>query len=343
MGLAANNLRSDVLESNNILLCDGVMREESWSDLAFSLGLPARGNPQSTVATRKCAQRVRKRKVHSAAQTYDLIKPFIESLTSTCLKLSQQNRCVYHGDAVPTVNEFKNTVNRLPIPKPVISVGYHKGAFSFGHDELQNGLITDQAGEPCDLKHISQPVLNHFWPFLIVEISDLSIAAARQDSAISAATCNNALVLLAGAAAENEKDWSSTSFAFDYKFARSFSLSLHGKTAVLSTHCLETNALHVATEIARYQLDEDNDIASLADRLHSIMIWGEHNRLAEIMATLDQLDRKVHGPISGMSLTCDGYDFDPHCLKTLKLQPPKRPDRMKVVFKAGIPSWLARS
>lgn len=336
----ANDFRFDILEPNNILLADGVMDEERWSDLAFSLGLPARVGQISNTVTHRLAQKMKKHEVQSAAQTYTFIKPLIESLVTACPNLSQQNKCVYHKDAAPTVDLLKNTVHRLPTPTPVISVAYCRDAFTIAHDELQNGIIAGPFGEPCDLNRISQPVANHFWPFFIVEISETSLAAARQAAAVSAATCSNAVNLLAGAVSDSSKGWSSSSFDFDRKFTRSFSLSIHGRVATFNVHTSEAGAAHAATPIAVYRLDSNNDVASLASRIHSIMVWAQYNRLAEITAALDQLDKKVHCNLSSPILSSDMYDFDLRYLQKLKLQHSKRPDRVKVLLRTGLASWL---
>jgi len=344
-GYVPDDFRFDILEQNNIFLADGILTPERWSDLAFSLGLSAREGQRFTTATQKLVQRMKKRKLYSAQQTNDHIQPFIASLVATCPKLSQKDRCAYHHDAVPTIDALKNTVHRLPVPKPAISVGYHRAAFSLSHDELQSGIIAGPNGDPCDLHHISQPVSDHFWPFFVVEVSENSVTAARQASAISSATCNNGLDLLAGAAADDQKDWNSASFVFDRKFAKSFSLSVHGKHASLSVHGAEGVAQHVSQQISTYRLDDENEVASLADRIHGIMVWAQYSRLGEIIATLDQLNRKVYGNVAGFTLGGSPVDddFDPACLKTLKLQPLRRPERMKAALRAGLPSWLGRS
>lgn len=343
MSVAADDFRYDILEPNNILIADGRMNEEKWSDLAFSLGLPARSGQRSTATTCKFAQKMSKRKTFTASQTYEYIKPLIESLVTDYPELSQRNNCIYHGDAVPTVDSLKNTVHRLPTPKPAISIGYYRNAFSLAHDELQSGIIAGPYGEPYDLNRISQPVTDHFWPFFVVEISDQSLSAARQAAAVSGATCNNALNLLAGAAAHDYNDWKVASSSIDSKFAKAFSLSLHGKVATLSTHGAEGSAPHVSTQIEAYKLDNESDVASLADRIHGIMIWATHNRLRNIATTLDQLDRKVHGSLSGLTLRGDESEFDLDDLKVLKLHLPRRPDRMKVGIRAGLSAWLSRS
>ena len=344
-GDTSDDFRFDILEPNNIFLANGIMDGERWSDLAFSLGLPSREGQRFSTSTQKLVQRMKKRKVHSVQQTSDYIQPFIESLVAICPKLSQQNRCTYHHDAVPTIDALRNTTHRLPTPKPTISVGYHRAAFSLSHDELQNGIIAGPSGDPCDLNHVSQPVTDHFWPFFVVEVSEHSMTTAQQANAISAATCNNALDLLAGAAVDDEKDWNSSSFTFDRKFTKSFSLSVHGKIASLSVHGAEGLAQHVSQQISSYRLTDENEVASLADRLHSIMVWAHYNRLGEITATLDQLNRKVYGKLAGFTLGGSPVldDFDPACLKTLKLQTLRRPERMKAVFRAGLPSWIGRS
>jgi len=341
----SDDFRFDILEPNNIYLAEDILERERWSDLAFSLGLPAREGQRFNSATQKLAQRMKKRKMYSAQQTGDYIRPFIRSLVATCPKLSEQDRCTYHHDAVPTSDALKNTVHRLPTPKPAISVGYHRAAFSLSHDELQNGIIAGPTGDPCDLNHVSQPVSDHFWPFFVVEVSEQSVTAARQSSAISGATCNHALNLLAGAAADDQKDWNSTSFVFDKKFAKSFSLSVHSKVAILSVHGTEGSTAHISQQISSYRLDDEYEVASLADRIHGIMVWAQYSRLGEVVAALDQLNRKVYGNASGFTLGGSPIDddFDPACLKTLNFQPFRRPERMKAALRAGLPSWLGRS
>lgn len=340
--MADESFRSEILQPNNIILSDYAMDAETWSDLAFSLGLSAKEGLRSSTGTQRLAQKTRRRKHHSASQVYDNIKPFLEGLVSEIPKLSQQTRCTYWPDAVPSDESLRNTVRRLPTPKPIISIGYTRDAFSIAHDELQDGLIASPSGEPCDLKRVSQPVANHFWPFLIVEISEQSLAAARTASAVSAATCNNALQLLGTAAAVDDKDWNSRTYTFDSKFARSFSLSVHDKIATLSTHSIEDAIAHLSVPVASYNLDNERDVAALADRLHGIMVWAQYNRLGEITAMLDHLDKKVHGNLSGTTLSGDEYEFDPQYLKTLKLQQPRKPERMKVALRAGLPAWLMR-
>lgn len=318
------------------------MDEDRWSDIAFSLGVSARPGQRHSNATRRLAQKMSKRTSVSPAQTCEQLKSFIDTLLSTCPTLSQQTKCSYHSDAVPTVDAFRNTVHRLPTPRPVISIGYCSDAFSETHRELQHGIIAGSTGEPCDLNRISQPVAGHFWPFLVVEVSDESMAAARRASAVSAATCNNALSLLAEAAWDYERDWSNSPSIFDRRSAKSFSLSIHGKTASLGAHGTEGAVAHVASEVATYDLKNEDEVAALADRLHGIMVWAHYNRLAEVLSTLDRLDRKVHGGRSGSRVVVDGHEFDPHCLKVLQLQAPRRPRRTKAALKAGLPSWLSR-
>lgn len=319
------------------------MTQENWSNLAFSLGMPAQHRQRSNSETQKLAQRMKKRKVVSASQTLEYLKPFIDSIVAESPGISQQYRCLYHGDAVPTDEVLKNTVHRLPTPKPAVSLGYYKDAFSIHHDELQSGIIMGPNADPCDLNHISQPVIDHFWPFLIVELSDKSMLAARQASAVSAATCSNALAILAGAASIGEDSPTTTnSFEFDPKMAKTFSLSIHGKEACLSLHGTQGPLPYVATTVATYKLDDHHDVASLADRINSITIWAQHNRLAEIFSALDALDKKVHGHVSGSLINDSTYDFDPSCLRTLKLQPPRRPDRIRLALKAGLSRWLGK-
>lgn len=336
---AAEAMRFEILEPNNILLAEAPMSMEVWTSLAFSLGLEAKETRRSSPATQKLAQRSNKRKALSATNIIDNLNSFIESLTEPTAQLAQTSRKAFHHDAVPSVDALKNTTRRLPVPKPSITLGYRQQLFLASHDELHEGLINGPSGEPCDLQRISQPIAHNYWPFLVVEVSDDSILAARQASAIAGATCNNAMAMLAGAASDDPRSWNGP-FTSSNHSARSFSLAVHEKSACLSTHHIESNEYHVSTVIANYRLNEPDDVACLAHRLHGIFVWARHNRLGELTAVLDQLSRKIHGSLPGVNLKSDPNDFDPAYLRDLKMRSPRRPDRMKVVLRAGLPSWL---
>lgn len=334
----------DILEPNNILMDQIVMDQETWSSVAFSLGIRVQESQRPSAEAQRLASRMSKRRLLSTTQTFDYVRQFLESLAATCPGLSQESRCVYHGDAVPTQEVLKNTVRRLPIPRPMLSLGYTQGAFSRNHIELQDGIITGPDEEPYNLNHISQPMDAHFWPFFAVEVSEKSMLAAQQTNAVTAATCNNALNILATAASSDDGS-PTTSFKFDASIARTFSLSIHGKEACLSLHGAQGSEPFVASRLITYRLDKVNDVASLAGRIYSIMLWSRHKRLPEITTTLDALNRRVHGtspsPTSRESLD---DDFDPACLKTLALKSSRKTagsDRIKVAFKASLPHWLS--
>lgn len=336
--IVADGFRCDVLEPNNIILADKPMREDQWLDLAFSLGIRGRAGRHWNNATSKLCQMMSKKKVYSATQTCDIFKPFLESLASDCPGLSQRDRCTYLADAVPTCETLQNTTRRLPTPTPAISVGYRRTAFSTAQEELQHGIIAGPMGEPYALDRVSQPVAGQYWPFFVVEFSDQSVEAAQQKNAVTTATLNNALTLLVGAATKGEPD--GIPFSFDGKSARTFSLAIHNKTAYLSAHETGTSSAHMSAQISQYRLDSEDEVASLADRIQSILVWGQHGRLHEILAVLDELNRKVNGDHFAADMGNVQYDFDPRSLRAFKLQTPRWPDRVKVAFRAGLPSWL---
>lgn len=341
-GIGSDDYRIDILEPNNILLEQVMMDEERWSSLAFSMGIPVHNGQRFNNDAQKLASRMSRRRNPSYSHTFGYLLPFLEAIVAECPGMSLLSRCAYHKDAVPTHEVLRNTTRRLPIPRPLFSLGYSNGNFPRHHIEVQDGIIAGPNDEPCNLKHISQPLVDHFWPFLVVDISERSMQAAQQANAVAASTCNNALNILATAVAPTETSPTAT-FKFDASKAKTFSLAICGKEACLSLHAAQGTAPFVATDILVYRLDRMNDVAALADRMYGIMLWSRHQRLPEISTTLDALDQRVHGTTSLTASRDSADDFDPACLKTLALKSSRRTagsDRIRVAFKASLPHWL---
>lgn len=335
--------RSPLLEANGIYLVDTIMDTKSWSDTAFSLGLTAREVQRSGAGTLKLVQKMRKRKIHSIPQIHDAMKSFINSIISDCPELTQQNKCVFPHDAVPTAESLKNTVHRLPVPKPAVVIGHSREIFSTANIELQDGIIVNTLGEPCDLRRVSQPAEGLFWPFLVVEVSDESMLNARQAGAITAATCNNSVRLLQEAAAMNTRRPQYISDQYVRNSDPSFSLCIHGKTALLSIHSDQKGAPFIAVPIASYDLESDHDVASLAGRIHSIFVWAQSSRLDNIVLDLEKLRITIYGETRARSSDVISREVDPTSMRNSRSQQLKNPRRMKTALRAGLPWWLAKS
>ncbi|KAJ9661550.1 hypothetical protein H2198_001930 [Neophaeococcomyces mojaviensis] len=335
--LGTQDFRYNVLEPNGILVADGHIQEDTWTRLAFSLGIPLKQDIKQTADVARFSYRMRKRKVVSDAQSVEYLASLIYSLSSP-LSLSQQETSAFHVDAVPTAEEHKNTMRRLPRPAPSISIGYEPKTFDQIDEELQEGIIADEEGCPVNLGHISEPIEDQYWPFLVVEVSDHSMLAAKHACAVAAASCNNAVRLLSHAASEERGHSASNSFATDTNTRYCFSLAVSGKIACLNVHGSEGKAHHVASTIRTYCLEDDMDIAAMTDRLKSILVWGRFSRLQDIIDKLEALDRKVNGANKTFCMVTYTDDFDPAIFKTLDLRASK--NKKKVAAQGALPGWV---
>jgi len=332
------DFRYNVLEPNGIVIAENHMSEGDWSRIAFSLGVPMNQEPKKNADVARFAYRMRKRKQVSDIQTVEALSSLLYTLSSP-LALSQQETAEFYMDAVPCADEFKNSIHRVPKPTPSVSIGYKRGAFDHIDDELQRGIIANEQGYPVDLGRISQPARDHFWPFLVVEVAEHSIMAAKHACAVSASSCNNAVRLLAHAA-KSDKGIASNPFSADTNTTQHcFSLAVCGKIASLNVHEPDAKGRHVLRTITTYSLDDDDEVAALTDRLRSIMVWGRYCRLEEICDKLEALNRKVNGGLPPNHMAHYQDDFDPAILKTLTVRLSKN-KKKKAVMHASVPGWM---
>ncbi|KAJ9602799.1 hypothetical protein H2200_012579 [Cladophialophora chaetospira] len=334
--------RSTTLEPNHIIVEDQQMDDERWCRLAFALGMPSGDTRRPSPEASKFAQQVRSRRSISSKEMTDLLLPLLVSVAKKHKMMKCRTNTLFHRDGVPDdVPDFEiddGWKMQLPTPKPTITLGYSSGTFNAHQLELQHGIISNNQNEPCDLHKLSQPVPDVYWPFFVVEIQDESMLAARNACAGSAATCNNALMVFAGAAQEPATAYHDTNFLWSLsKAAQSFSLAINGKTACLNTHNSEGCLPHAVAVIRTYRLDDVKDVESMAARIGSILVWAENCRLQSIGDLLNQFDKRVR--LCTTTLARNGVSYDPTELANFNLVPRTRASIIKSVFVESLPRW----
>ncbi|KIW40290.1 uncharacterized protein PV06_07501 [Exophiala oligosperma] len=338
----SSDYRSTTLEPNNIIVEDQQMDDERWSRLAFSLGIPFGVSYRRSAAASRFAQQVRNRSDVSGKDMKELLLPLLVSIAKDHKAMKCRTDTAFYRDGVPDeVPDFEvedGWKMHLPTPRPTITMGYSKGSFTPRELELQQGIIVNSKNEPCDLHKLSQPLPDVFWPFLVVEIQEDSMLAARNACAGAAATCNNALMIFAAAAEEPHKVYSDMNFLWNMsKAAQSFSLAINGKTACLNTHNSEGCLPHAVAVIRTYQLDNESEVEALAARLGSILVWAENCRLRSVYDLLANFDRRVQ--LAQMAANMSEDRYTPSELATFGIVPKSRMTVIKEVFVESLPRW----
>lgn len=318
------------------------MDDDRWCRLAFALGMPygevRRPSPEAT----KFAQQVRSRKAVSSEEMTDLLAPLLASLVKRHKSIRGRRNTVFHREGVPDqISDCEVEEGwrmQLPTPRPAFVLGYPSRAFTPHHLELQQGIIVNSKNEPCDLYKLSQPVSDVYWPFFIVEVQERSMLAARNACAGSAATCNNAVMMFAGAAHQPAKHHDDVNFLWNLsKAAQSFSFAINGKTACLNTHNSEGRLPHAVAVIKTYRLDEACQVEAMASRISSVLTWAENSRLGSISDLLDAFGQRVQFPKSAVSGSDDLYA--PSELLNFGVVPRPRIGIFKSVVAESLPRW----
>jgi hypothetical protein len=334
--------RSTTLEPHHIIVEDQQMDGERWSRLAFALGMPYADTRRPSPEASKFAQQVRNRRTISSKEITSLLLPLLIAVAKDHKTMKCRTNALFHRDGMPDdVPDYEiegGWKMQLPTPKPTITLGYSSGAFNAHQLELQHGIISNNRGEPCDLHKLSQPVPDVYWPFFIVEALDESMLAARNACAGSAATCNNALMIFAGAAQEPMKAYNDTNFLWNLsKAAQSFSLAINGKTACLNTHNSEGCLPHAVGVIRTYRLDDEQEVEAMAARIGSIFVWAENCRLQWIGDLLGHFDRRVQ--LCRDTMAKNGVSYDPTELANFGVVPKTRRSIIKSVIAESLPRW----
>ncbi len=303
--------RQHTLAPNRINVDDDQMSEEQWSSHAFALGMPSKDVHRPSPDARKFAQKLQRKPKLSDKHVTELLVPLVQSACQSSKRLQIKTDTPFHPDAVPNgspVGRLSNSQNNpwrmpLPVPKPNLTVGFGSKNFTEHELELQDGIISNAHGEPCNLGKISQPIAGNntiLWPFLTVDVQKESLEAAQNASAGSGATCNNALALLAEAAEGSTIRRHGRNVFWQSRTAvQSFSLSIHndsegnGKMATLNLHTSEDGLSHSVAPIRSYALCNEYDVECLHSRLSSIFVWAENCHLQQIGTLLTNLDALV--------------------------------------------------
>ncbi|OAP64610.1 hypothetical protein AYL99_00582 [Fonsecaea erecta] len=319
--------RQHTLVPNRITVEEGQLCDERWSRHAFSMGMPFSDIYRPHPEARKFVQKMQKKPRMSNKHLADSLLPLIQTAMKSSKKLHLETDATFHPDAVPKgspVGRISNSQTApwsmpLPIPKPNITVGFSSKNFTSHELELQDGIISDAQGEPCNLANISQPVRGSnvlCWPFFNVEIQHDSLDAAQNAAAGSGSTCNNGLALLAEAADEPLIQSRGRNLFWQSRRAVcSFSLSIHnnsgegGKLATLNLHSSEGGLSHTAAAIRTYDLCNERDVEYLLSRLGSIFVWAENCHLPQILTLLQTLDALVLLD-SGREYVSDSFPHD---------------------------------
>ena len=306
---ASSYFRQQNLFPNRINVEDSPLSEEQWSRYAFAFGMPAKDIHRPHPDARKFTQRLLRKPSMSDKQLTELLLPLIQTSTHSSKTLSIKTDITFHLDAVPhgdpagRVSQNAAWCMPLPTPRPNIIIGFSSKNFTQHELALQDGIISNAHGEPCNLAKISQPCVGNnttFWPFFTVEVQGESSHAAQNAAAGSASTCNNALALLTEAAEKSAVlRHGRNVFWQSRKVVQSFSLSIHngtsgrGKMATLNLHTSQGGLYHTAAPIRSYALCNEYDLECLLVRLCSIFVWAENCHLQQIFTLLANLDALV--------------------------------------------------
>lgn len=288
------------------------MDDERWSRLAFALGMPYGETSRASFTARKFVEKIRSRRFVGSKEMTELLIPLLASIAKDHKTMKCQTQTLFHRDGVPDeIPDFEiedGWKMQLPTPKPAITLGYSKTVFTSHQLELQQGIISNSKNEPSDLHKLSQPVPGVYWPFFVVEADDESMLAARNACAGSAATCNNALMIFAGATQEPQKSHRDVDLLWSLsKAAQSFSLAINGRTACLNTHNSAGCLPHAVAVIRTYRLDDEKEVEAMAARISSILIWAGNSRLQSICDLIYTFGQRVRLAKNTIALSEDLY------------------------------------
>ncbi|KAK5044441.1 hypothetical protein LTR84_011255 [Exophiala bonariae] len=346
--LGSKEYRFTTLEPNHIVVEDEPMDDERWSRLAFALSMPCKDIRRTNPEARKFAFQMKRQKSNvSSKQVTEMLHPLIKSIVKQHKTINCKRTAQFHRESVPDeVPDFEiepGWKTQLPTPKPAFTLGYSESAFNSHQLELQQGIIANNRNEPCDLHKVSQPIPSVYWPFFVVETQDEAMLAARNACAGSAATCNNGLMIFAGAAEEHRDQYIDMKYVRNLSQAvQSFSLAINGKTACLSTHNSEGCLPHAVSAIRTYKLDDEDDMEALASRVRSILVWAENCRLSSITDLIEKFDRRVR--MAKASTGSASHCYDPMELADFRMASSKRKSAIvKEVFMDGLAKWIRYS
>lgn len=271
--------------------------QEQWQNAALNMGISPSDNGPITEEARKMSKKVDKRR--GVKQMAEIMSTVVHAVAASHQGLHPTADNLFNREPIPSfVPRLDSTANRrtglLP-PRPSVVVGYRSQVFTNDQRELQHGLISDVDGAPRDLGKLSHVCSATYWPFFMIEVSEISIQAACDLAIEATATCNNALMTLASALLDP------TSTEADAKLIEcvnrsiaSFALAIHKKTAKLIVHYSDGFIAETAGIVQTYELDSEQQMSALLARIQNIFIWAEDVRLKAVIDLLAILDRRVN-------------------------------------------------
>ena len=267
---------------------------QQWQAAALSMGI----NPSDTGPAVDQARKASKKADKRAKKMAEVMSATIDTVAQSHESLHVTVDNLFNREAIPSFTpRLDSTANRrmglLP-PRPATTVGYSSQVFTNDQRELQHGIISDVDCAPRDLGKLSHACRETYWPFLVVEVSDVSLQAASDLAVEATATCNNALMTLASALLDpTSGDIDPRLTAAVNRGIASFALAIHKKVARLIVHYSDGFIGDNAGILQTYNLDLEHDMSSLLRRLKNIFVWAEDVRLKAIEELLDVLDRRV--------------------------------------------------
>lgn len=338
--------REHTLRPNHIIVEEHQLDDERWSRQAFALGIPFADVHSPCPEARRFAQKLQKKQRISGKRLTELLLPLIQWASKSSKRLQVKTETAFHDEAVPdgSMDQADDCVwsMPLPLPRPNIVVGYSQGNFNSHELELQDGIIANGRGEPCDLSRISQPTSGVFWPFFVVEVQQESSRAAQNAAAGSASTCNNSLALLAEAADEPAIQRQGRNIFWQtQRSIQSFSLSISGKIATLHLNNSDGGLRHRCTAIRSYNLDDEREVCALVARLGSIFVWAENSRLQAVHNMLENLSSLVR--LDARDMVSDAFPnehLDAVTANSRPVSPRKMLTGIRSVWAEISPKWI---
>ena len=265
------------------------MANEDWTNLAFSLGMPAADSQKSNFDARRFAERVKKKDNISRKQVLDYLGTLMASLRKDHPLIRHKKATEFRRDAMLD--------QKAKSSKPGLVFGYRGRAFTEHLLEVQNGTISTPGQKPQSLERVSQIVPGVFWPFFVIESSDESMVAAQHACAAAAVTCNNALGVLTRAALTAEDHRANVSPVWSAnKAAVVFSLSINGNIAYFNAHSMRDGQIQNFNTVKAYRLYDESDVECLLARIESILVWADFSRLPSIIELLNIYHRRITQP-----------------------------------------------
>lgn len=172
-------------------------------------------------------------------------------------------------------------------PKPDLAYGYQECVFDVQETDMFYTVMTTEEGHPVNLRTISQPAPEIFWPFLIVEAKaqakGTNCYQASNQCAGGGSSCLNSIATL------NELARQATGKESPCADSVAYSLAIDSEMAILYIHWREFPTSYFLQRIDTYLVRKSSDLVRLSTHLRNIVDWGLGTRLEQVRASLNDL------------------------------------------------------